>query len=141
MGIFPPGERDRRTFTREVVLGLLGGVTVTISACRSQDAPTAASNPTPMALPPPTTTLPPVTDKTGVFLANHRHQAVITSAQLTAGGRLRLDIRGEANHPHILDLTASEMAAIGRGEEVGKLSTEEKGHTHYVTFNAPESIR
>ena len=140
MGSSRPGDRDRRTFTREAVLGLLGGVTVTISACRSGDAPSAASNPSPAPLPPPTTTLPPVTDKTGVFLANHRHQAVITAAQLTAGGGLRLDIRGEANHPHILDLTAAEMAAIGRGEEVGRESTEEKGHTHYVTFNGPASI-
>ena len=118
---------------------MLGGVTVTISACRGRDAPTAASNPSPVPLPPPTTTLAPVTDKTGVFLANHRHVAVITAAQLTAGGHLRLDIRGEANHPHILDLTAAEMAAIVRGEEVSKQSTEEKGHTHYVTFNPPAS--
>jgi hypothetical protein len=74
-------------------------------------------------------------DKTGVFLANHRHQAVITTAQLTAGGGLLLDIRGAANHPHILELSAAEMAAIARGEEIGKESTEEKGHTHQVTFN------
>jgi hypothetical protein len=54
---------------------------------------------------------------------------------LIAGGGIRLNIRGTANHPHTLELSADEIAAIGANLRVGKESSEEKGHTHYVTFN------
>lgn len=132
-----PDDRDRRTFTREAALALLGSVAVSVSGCRTPAAPSApAPDPAPPATP-PTLPPPPLTDKAGVFLANHRHEAVITAAQLMAGGGLLLDIRGAANHPHILELSAAEVAAIARGLEVGKESTEVKGHTHHVTFNAP----
>jgi hypothetical protein len=133
----------RRRFNREAIAALLGGLTVTVCSGRS---PTRPSSP-PLAPPDPTSpapslaTPPPPTDRIGVFHANHRHEAVITAAELTAGGGLLLDIRGEANHPHILDLSAAEIVAIARGEEVGKESTEVKGHTHFVTFNVNSTAR
>lgn len=74
-------------------------------------------------------------DETGVFLANHGHEALIAGAALVAGNAVRLDIRGTANHPHTLELSAEEIVAIAAGLRVGKESSEEKGHTHYVIFN------
>src|SRR5688572_15014273 len=41
-----------------------------------------------------------ITDRTGSISANHGHEAVITSAQLTAGNAVTLDIRGTADHSH-----------------------------------------
>jgi hypothetical protein len=125
---------DRRTFTLEAALAILGGVTISISGCRERAAATSP-DPAPTSTPAPAPTPVPLTDKTGVFLANHGHTAVITAAQLTAGGDIRLDIRGTANHPHVLELTAAEITAIANNGQVGKDSTEEKGHTHFVTFN------
>ena len=127
---------SRRTFTLEAALAVLGSVTISISGCREAADPVSPDPaPTPTAAPAPTPTPVPLADKTGVFLANHGHVAVIAAAQLTLRGALRLDIRGTANHPHILELSAEEIAAIADSHQVGKESSEEKGHTHYVTFN------
>jgi hypothetical protein len=126
----------RRTFSLEAALAVLGGVTISITGCREAAGPTSQDPvPTPTPAPAPTPTPVPLTDRAGVFLANHGHVAVIAAAQLTLGGALRLDIRGTANHPHILELSAAEIAAIADNHQVGKESSEEKGHTHYVTFN------
>jgi len=125
----------RREFTLRAVLAILGGATVSISGCRD-GVPTSAAVGTPTPNPvPPAPTPTPIADKAGEFLANHGHTAVITAAVFVTGGAVRLNIRGTANHPHTLELTAEEMAAIAANLRVGKESTEEKGHTHYVTFN------
>jgi hypothetical protein len=127
---------DRRTFTLEAALAVLGGVTISISGCRGTGSPMIA-DPAPLPTPTPTPTPTPLMDKTGVFLANHNfpHAAVITAAQLMAGDALRLDIRGASNHPHILDLSAEEIAAIANDRQISKVSSEQQGHTHHVTFN------
>jgi hypothetical protein len=125
---------DRRTFTLEAALAVLAAATISVSGCREGSAP-AEADPAPTPVPPPPPTPVPQTDRTGVFLANHGHTAVITAAQLMVGGGIRLDIRGTANHPHVLELSAAEIAAIADNRQVGKESSEEKGHTHYVTFN------
>ena len=92
---------DRRQFTQEASLAFLAGVTVTVSACgggggggsNAGDSYDPAGGSTT-----PTTTLPPAPgSKTGQISANHGHEAVITAAQLQAGGavqhRHRLDRR------------------------------------------------
>ena len=48
---------------------------------------------------------------------------------------LSLDIRGTADHPHTVELTADEVMRIADGETVAKLSTNNDAHTHTVTFN------
>lgn len=125
---------SRRAFTLEAALAVLGGVTISISGCGESALP-VGPDPVPTPTPAPAPTPVPLTDKAGVFLANHGHTAVITAAQLTLGGALRLDIRGTANHPHQLELSGEEIAAIADNRQVGKESSEVKGHTHYVTFN------
>jgi hypothetical protein len=111
----------RREFTAEWALALLAGVTITITGCGDDDTPTSPS-PTPEAA-------------NGVVSANHGHVATATAAQITAGGAVALDIRGEATHPHTVELTADDVRRISQRSQVVKTSTTDNGHQHTVTFN------
>ena len=110
---------NRREFTAEAALLLLGGATITLSGCGG-GSPAASS--------------PPLTDKTGEISSNHGHAATITAAQLGAGGALDLDIQGTSSHSHMLSLTPSEIAMIRSGSRFEKTCSGGK-HTHTVTFN------
>jgi hypothetical protein len=114
---------DRRQFTLAAALAALSGVAITISsACgSSSSSPTGATG--------------GGSDKVGVISNNHGRSAVITGAQLTAGGALHLDIQGTATHPHSVDLSAAEIGMIAGNQQVTKVSTNNNGHTHNVTFN------
>lgn len=119
---------DRREFTRLSLLGMLSGVAITISGCGGGGGGT--NDPTP-----PTTS---GGDKVGSISANHGHAVTITSAQLTAGGDLRLTligVSGVSEHSHTLDLTAAEVVSIRDGARVSKPSSTDDAHTHTVTFN------
>jgi hypothetical protein len=113
---------NRREFTVEAALLLLGGATIAISGCGGgASSPTMAS---------------PVTDAAGSVSSNHGHAAVITAAQLVEGSALELDIRGTSAHPHVVSLSTADVANIRRGLQVQKESSG-ASHTHLVTFNAP----
>ncbi len=86
----------------------------------------------------PTATLAPAPSgsKTGEISANHGHQAVITAAELQAGGALRIDIAASAGHSHIVELPAQAVQEIKDGKAVQKDSTTTDAHMHTVTFNA-----
>ena len=129
------GNGGRREFTLRAALAVLGGATISVSGCREGVTTSGAEVGPAPSPPPPTPTPTPVADKTGVFYANHGHTAVISAAVLVAGDAIRLNIRGTANHPHTLELSAEEIAAIAAGHRVAKESSEEKAHTHYITFN------
>ena len=116
---------SRREFTVESALAMLAGVTITITGCGSDN-----NNPTPAPTPPVV-----ATDKTGTISANHGHVATITSAQITAGNALTLNIQGMATHAHTVSLTQTEVTQIGGGTRVEKTSTTDSGHSHTVTFN------
>jgi hypothetical protein len=125
---------NRRQFTQEAGLAFLAGVTVTVSACGGGGAgdgysPTGGG----------TTTNPPAAatgSKTGQISANHGHQAVITAAQLQAGGAVRIDIASTAGHSHMVDLPAQAVQEIRDGKAVQTDSTTTDAHMHTVTFNA-----
>ncbi|HKZ33047.1 MAG TPA: hypothetical protein VJ648_11905 [Vicinamibacteria bacterium] len=128
---------NRRQFTQEASLGFLAGVTVSVSSCGGgggggdYQSPTGGGGTT--ATPPPA----PTGSKSGQVSANHGHQAVITAAQLQAGGAIRLDIAtAEAGHSHIVDLPAQAVQEIRDGRPVQKDSTTTDAHMHTVTFNA-----
>jgi hypothetical protein len=117
---------DRREFTLRSLLVMLSGVTITISGCGGRgESPTQSSSPSPAAS----------GDKVGVVSANHGHKAVIIAAQLSAGGAVTLDIRGDADHPHMVELSAADVASIRDGRQVSKQSSTESSHSHTVTFN------
>lgn len=116
----------RREFTLAAALLAISSATITISACGgSSGSPSAPSGGSAQVS----------GDKVGVISANHGHSAVITAAQLTAGGDLSLDIRGASDHPHTLTLTAAQVASIAANQRVAKESSTDDGHSHTVTFN------
>ncbi len=126
---------NRRQFTQEASLAFLAGVSVTVSACgggggggggNDYQSPTGGT-------PPPA---PASGSKTGTVSSNHGHQAVITAAELQAGGALRIDIASGAGHSHIVDLPAQAVQQIRDGKPVQKDSTMTDAHMHTVVFNA-----
>lgn len=122
---------DRREFTLAAALAALSGVAITITACGGGGS--SPSSPT-------TPTTPPSGgggsgDKTGVVGTNHGHSAVVTGAQLTAGNAVSLNIQGSSDHPHTVELTAADVAAIAANQRVSKQSSSDAGHAHSVTFN------
>ena len=120
---------DRREFTLQAALLALSGVTITVSACGGSDSPSTPTT--------PTTTTPPAPsgDEVGSVSANHGHTAVITAAQLAAGGAINLDISGTSGHTHTVQLSAAEVGQIAAQMRVTKTSSTDGGHNHDVTFN------
>ncbi len=120
---------DRRQFTVASALAMLSGVVITMSGCGSSSSPASPSTPTPTPNP------GSPGDKVGTVGSNHGHTAVITGAQLTAGGSLALNIQGSSDHPHTVDLTAAQLTSIAANQRVSTQSSSDAGHSHTVTFN------
>ncbi len=121
---------DRREFTVASAMAVLSGVAITISSCggsSSGSSPTTPSTPAPPPAP---------GDEVGTVSvsAGHSHTAVITAAELTAGGALSLTITG-SGHTHTVELTADDIVAIAGGQTVARGSSSTEAHTHTVTFN------
>jgi hypothetical protein len=124
---------DRREFTLRSALALLGGTTILISpGCggggggyQSPSAPSSSGG---------TTTGGAQPDTLGTISSNHGHQAVITAAQLAAGGVLQLNIQGAADHPHMVELTADDLQKIKSQQSVSRECSSTSAHTHMVTF-------
>jgi hypothetical protein len=114
---------SRREFSRESVLAMLAGVVITVTGC-SEDS----SSPT-------TPTGGSGTDVTGTVSANHGHVATVRAVDITAAGAVSLDIRGQADHPHTVMLTATQVQQIGNRQQLTATSTTDAGHQHTVTFN------
>ena len=121
---------DRRRFTVEMAMALLGGAAITIG-CGGGASPSS-----PAPVPSPTPAVPPAA--VGAIADNHGHAAVISGAQLLAGGALTLTIQG-APHVHTLTLTSHELVRIRAGERVVTTSSNEVWlfgpHEHLITFN------
>jgi hypothetical protein len=107
---------NRREFTREAVLALLGGVTITLGACES-----------------PTEPSPVPVDVIGEIASNHGHFVTVKAAALRAGGAVDVDIRGSAGHTHVVSLSSVDLAILRNGGEIRKESTGTR-HTHFITF-------
>ena len=116
---------DRREFSVQAALALLGGATITISGCGGGMSPSSAGS----------------MDVSGSISDNHGHSAVIRSAELTAGNGLSLNIQGAADHLHMVELTAADISQIRGGQSVAKQSSTMNAalygtHVHTVTFVA-----
>jgi len=118
---------SRREFTLQSALALLSTCIITLDGCGS-----GYSNPTnPTPTPTPT---PAPTDLTGTISANHGHVATITGAELTAGAAISLDIRGQATHPHTVEISQADLQTLKNRQPVSHDSTNNSGHMHTVTF-------
>jgi len=113
---------DRREFTLQSAMAILSAATITISGCGGGSSPAPGPTPGP-------------TGSTGTISGNHGHTATISASQLTAANAIQLDIRGSADHPHMVELTAAEVTQIGAHQPVSKTSTNDAGHSHSVTFS------
>jgi hypothetical protein len=83
----------------------------------------------------PTSPSPTSQGATAVISNNHGHVATLTGAQVSAGRALSIDIRGTADHGHMLDLTNDDVVRLQTRQRVDKDATANNGHTHRVTFN------
>ena len=110
----------RREFTLEWALAVLSAATITIS-CSGDDGP--GTGPTNSG------------DRSGVVSANHGHVAIVTAAQITSANTVAVDIRGNATHPHLIELTSSQLTTVGSGGRVSVVSSMDDAHNHTVTFN------
>jgi hypothetical protein len=109
---------SRREFTLQSALALLAGVVITVDGCGgSKTSPTPAPS-----------------DVTGAISGNHGHTAMITAAQITAANAISLNIRGDAPHPHIIEVTQADLRSLLSRQAVTKSSTFDNGHSHSVTF-------
>jgi hypothetical protein len=124
----------RRRISIAAAMALLGGATVTLTSCSSGSSPTTPSAP-PSAPPSPAASSCPADAVCGQISIDPRHSAVITGAQLAAGGALVLDITGTQVHGHQVQLTADEVVAIRGRQRVVKTSSFNLNHEHVVTFN------
>ena len=126
---------DRRQFTQEASLAFLAGVSVTVSACGGGGGGggDAGDGYGPTGGTPATTPAPaPIGAKSGQVSANHGHQAVITAAELAAGGAVRIDIASVAGHSHMVELPAQAVQEIRDGKPVQKDSSTTDAHMHTV---------
>lgn len=133
----------RREFTAASISALFVGMTVTITGCGGGSGG-SASGPSSVPSSGGTASTPPSSgDKAGSISANHGHTAIITAAQLQAGGAVNLDIGG-SDHSHTLQLSATAVQQIASGVRVSQATDPastvgEYGsygeHTHTVTFN------
>ena len=122
---------SRRQFTRESVLALLSGVVIIVTGCGGSDS----SSPTSPSTGGGGGGGGEVGGVDGTVSANHGHIATVTDAQINAGSDVSLDIRGNADHPHTVNLTGAELTQIGNGQQVVVTTTNNQAHTHRVTFN------
>jgi len=114
---------DRRSFNLAWVYALLGTATITVLGCDDDSSTPAGRTPD------------NAVDTIGVISNNHGHAAVITGAAMMAGGALQLSIRGNADHDHMISLSAADVVSVRGGSRVSVTSTNGDGHTHTVTFN------
>jgi hypothetical protein len=110
----------RREFTLEAALAILAGCVITIS-----DTACGGSTTTPTPAP---------VDVNGTVSANHGHVAVVTGAQITAGGAIPLNIQGTATHPHTVTLSQADLASLKNRQTVTSTSSTDNSHSHTITF-------
>lgn len=131
----PTVDLERRRLTALAALTLLGGAAITLTDCGGSGSPTAPFVPPPTTLPPPAAPTCPTGAVCGPASGDPDHLAVITSAELAAGGALVVNIMGIASHNHTVSLSASDVVAIRGGTRVVKTSSTTLSHEHVVTFN------
>jgi hypothetical protein len=119
----PRRSLTRREFTLDAALAILATCVITVAetACGGNSAA-----PTPAAT--------PVADVNGLVAANHGHVAVITGAQITAGGAVSLNIQGTATHNHTVAVSQADLATLKSRQTVTSTSSTDASHSHTITF-------
>ena len=71
----------------------------------------------------------------GSISANHGHTATITSAQMTAGQAINVQLTTGNGHTHSVAISSADLTAIAANQRVSHESTTDSGYSHTVTFN------
>lgn len=122
---------DRREFSRESLLLLFGGLSITVTGCSGGGSSPMAATPTAAGQP-----ASGIADVRGTVAGNHGHVALLTGMQISAAGAVSITIRGAADHDHQLALSAAEVARLRDGQAVAVRSAAgTDGHDHMVTFS------
>lgn len=111
---------NRREFLGTAAAALFTGIAITVTGCGEESSTGPGAN---------------AGDIAGSISGNHGHSAVITKAQLDAGGGVTLDITGSAGHAHTVTLSADQIATIKTGTHVEVPSSTTNTHTHTVGFH------
>jgi hypothetical protein len=111
---------SRRDFLGAAAATLFAGIAITLTGCDSKSTTAPATE---------------TGDVTGAISGNHGHSAVVTKAQINAGGSVTLDIMGSAGHTHTVTLSADEMVSIKAVAKVIKTTSTTNSHEHSITFN------
>ncbi len=65
---------------------------------------------------------------------NHGHAIPIAVSDVVAGAEKTYDLSGSSGHKHLVTVSASDFAAVRRGELVRFASTKEGGHIHRLSL-------
>jgi len=118
-----PSGINRREFLGAAAAALFTGIAITLMGC-GEDKGTGDSLGS--------------GDMAGEISNNTGHRAVLTKAQIDAGGAVDLHIQNTANHDHTLSLSAEDMAKLKNGGmvtlETSTASDPNNPHTHSVMF-------
>lgn len=115
---------DRREFLRKAgLVATWAAIPIVVTGCGDDDGgPTGTDN--------GDGNVPGSVSNSG----GHSHSVAITRAQIDAGDSVTLTLTG-SGHTHTVSLTANEVMNIGDGERVSKESSNDRSHSHTVTFN------
>ena len=119
---------SRRKLLLTTLTVLIAGVALTVAACDDDGVTSLTVGPGGGS------------DRQASIASNHGHVATLTAAQLSAGAAVSLDIRGSADHSHIVGLGGAEVVQIRQGQRVTTTSSTDASstfgtHSHTVTFN------
>jgi hypothetical protein len=114
---------DRRMRAGRMVLACLLAAGVGLAGCGDDDNGS------------PTSPSPTSQGATAVISNNHGHVAALTGAEVAAGSARTIDIRGNADHSHMLDLTNDDVLRLQMRQRVDKDASTNNSHSHRVTFN------
>lgn len=117
MSLSPVPSPSRRVFLGAAAAALFAGVTITLTGCGTEEDSDVAPG-----------------DAQGSVSDNHGHKALVTKAQIDAGGEMTLDIRGSADHTHTVVLAADDLVKLKAKQHVMKTSSAASSHSHTVMF-------
>lgn len=70
---------------------------------------------------------------TSLIGANHGHVLMVSKADVAAGAAKTYDIRGTADHPHSVTVTAAMFAMLQASTAITAVSTTNSSHDHPIT--------
>jgi hypothetical protein len=66
---------------------------------------------------------------------NHRHVLVVSKAEVMTATAHTYDITGQADHGHMVTISASAFAMLAANQSVMTVSTTGANHTHNITVS------